>query len=157
MIVERIGEVLLKKSLTLSTVESCTGGLIGHLITNIPGSSRYYRGGIIAYDNNIKTGIVGVPEKIIKNYGAVSEECAHYMAVGVRERFKTAVSLATTGVAGPGGGTKEKPVGLVYVAVSTATETLSRKFVFNGGREENKNLFSEHALRFLYETLQSYI
>jgi PncC family amidohydrolase len=114
----RIGKALSARGLTLATAESCTGGLIGHRITNVAGSSAYYLGGVIAYDNRIKAGLLGVSEADLASYGAVSEPVARQMAEGVRTRFGADYAVAVTGIAGPGGGSEDKPVGLVYVAVA---------------------------------------
>lgn len=112
-----VGRLLRERRLTLATAESCTGGLLGDRVTSVPGSSAYYRGGIVAYDNSVKTGLLGVPEGLLAEHGAVSAACAAAMATGVGERLGADVAVATTGIAGPDGGSLEKPVGLVYIAV----------------------------------------
>ncbi len=131
---EAFGKALKRHGLTVATAESCTGGLIGHAITEVPGSSEYFLGGIVAYENNIKIGVLGVDRKIIETHGAVSEPVVTAMAEGVRQAMGADVGLATSGIAGPGGGTPEKPVGLVHMAVSLPgrTEHFSRKFGFFG-------------------------
>ncbi len=131
---EVIGEILKKKGMSLSVAESCTGGLVQDRITNVPGSSEYFKGGIVAYSNELKIRLCGVKEETIKKYGAVSEEVAKELAVGVRERYSTDVGISITGIAGPSGGTKEKPVGLVYMGVADKEDTVVEKKIFKGTR-----------------------
>src|SRR3712207_5216894 len=116
---QHVGAQLQRRQLTVATAESCTGGLIGHLLTEIAGSSAYFMGGVIAYSNAVKHSLLDVPEATLAAVGAVSEETARAMAQGVRARLHTDIGIATTGIAGPGGGTPQKPVGLVYIAVAT--------------------------------------
>ncbi|RLF39573.1 MAG: competence protein ComA [Thermoplasmata archaeon] len=149
----KISELLKEKELKIATAESCTGGLIGHTLTNISGSSDYYDRGIISYSNRAKMELLGVPEELLKKYGAVSKEVAKAMAEGVRARSKVDIGISTTGIAGPTGGTKEKPVGLVYIGISTKDETVVEKFQFHGDRLENKNSTCKAALEMLLETL----
>ena len=113
-----IGRMLTEKGKTVSAAESCTGGLISSLFTSIPGSSEYYLGSVTSYSNSVKTGVLGVPSEILEKYGAVSEECVRKMAEGVRSITGSDFSVATSGIAGPGGGSESKPVGLVWIAVS---------------------------------------
>ena len=134
---EAIGKILLDKNATLSTAESCTGGYIAHHLTPIPGSSAYYMGSIIAYDNAVKTGILGVLPETIEIHGAVSEEVCKQMAAGVLRRMNTDYAIATTGIAGPGGGTDAKPVGTVWIAVATSEQIITKKVSFNRSRLEN--------------------
>jgi nicotinamide-nucleotide amidase len=131
---EAFGKALKRRGLTVATAESCTGGLIGHAITEVPGSSEYYLGGIVAYENSIKVGVLGVDRETIETHGAVSEPVVRAMAEGVRQAMGADVGLATSGIAGPGGGTADKPVGLVHMAVSLPgrTEHISREFGFFG-------------------------
>lgn len=129
-----IGELLRERKQTLSIAESCTGGYISHLITTVPGSSEYFTGAVIAYDNQVKIDHLGVRLDTIVQLGAVSEQCAIEMAEGARRRTKTDFSISTTGVAGPSGGTLEKPVGLVWIAVSGPQGTVTRKLMANGER-----------------------
>ena len=117
---ESVGEALRKRGWSIAVAESCTGGLVGSMISSVPGASDYFRGGVIAYSNESKHDLLGVDGKLIDKFGGVSEEVAAAMAAGARERFNSTIALAITGVAGPGGGTPEKPVGLVYVAVADA-------------------------------------
>lgn len=123
-----VGDVLRARGLTLAVAESCTGGLIGHRITDVPGSSAYFLGGVVAYADAVKTGLLGVRPDILARHGAVSTEVAEEMAAGVRLRFGADLGLATTGIAGPGGGTPAKPVGTVYVALAWEDGTESRRY-----------------------------
>lgn len=134
---------------TLATAESCTGGLIAHTLTNIPGASNWFKGGLIAYANEAKTAFLGVPATLINTYGAVSPFVAKAMAQGARKRFKTNFAVATTGIAGPGGGTPGKPVGLVYIAVTSARKTVIKKFIFKGSRSRIKEQTLQKALQLL--------
>lgn len=146
-----VGALLLERGLTLATAESCTGGLIGHRLTSVPGSSAYYRGGVVAYDNAVKTGLLGVPEAVLASYGAVSEETAARMAAGARDRLGADVGLATTGIAGPGGGTETKPVGLVYLALAAPDGTRVRRQQFPWDRSGNKEMAAQAALAMVWE------
>ena len=125
-----IGQSLNKNNLTLATAESCTGGYLAHMITSVSGSSKYFKGSIIAYSNDIKTAHLGVSKEDLRQHGAVSEKVARAMAEGVRKEFDTDIGIATTGIAGPGGGTIEKPVGTVWIAYSDQHKTFSKKFNF---------------------------
>lgn len=146
---EIIGNLLKERKETLSTAESCTGGNIAHLITSVPGSSDYFLGGTVAYDNSIKQNILRVTKSNIDNYGAVSKHVVEEMAVGVRELFKTDYAVATSGIAGPTGGTEDKPVGLTWIAVCSASRVISRKFVFGDHRGRNIQRASVTALNML--------
>lgn len=148
-----VGKILLKYNLTVSTAESCTGGLVSSLLTDVPGSSGYYYGSIISYDNSIKEKILGVSREIIDTHGAVSRECVAAMAENARKIMKTDYAVATSGIAGPGGGTQDKPAGTVWIAVSSKSKTSARLFTFNGQREQNKQRFAANALNFLRETI----
>ena len=150
---QEVGELLHRKGLTLGVVESATGGLISHLITNVPGSSGYYKGSITAYSNEIKAGIVGVREDTIKQYGAVSHQVAEEMAQGGRKVLEVDICLADTGIAGPEGATDGKPVGLFYLGLSHQGGTYSQKHIFNGSREQNKRSAAVAALSWLKEYL----
>ena len=138
--------------LTLAVAESCTGGLLGERITNIPGSSDVFLGGVIAYHNDVKRDQLGVQEDDIRRHGAVSEEVASQMAAAVRNRLGADIGIAITGVAGPGGGTPEKPVGLIWIAVS-APETKARRFQLIGDRTEIRQRAAQAALEMLRRTL----
>ena len=150
---QEIGNLLRQKGLILGTVESATGGLISHLITNIPDSSDYYKGSVTAYSNEIKIKVVGVKEETIDRYGAVSSQVAEEMAECGRRVLAVDVCLADTGIAGPGGATTEKPVGLFYIGLSHRLGTYSRKHTFTGGREQNKENAANTALVWLKEYL----
>jgi nicotinamide-nucleotide amidase len=144
-----IGKLLTEKKKTVCTAESCTGGEISHMITTIPGSSVYYRGSVIAYANSVKTELLGVQEYKIEEYGAVSEIVVREMAIGARNLFKTEYAVATSGIAGPDGGTDAKPVGTVWIAVATENETVTEKRVFGNDRITNIKRFSLAALNLL--------
>ena len=131
---ERLGEVLTQRRRTIATVESCTGGGLAYRLTDVPGASAYYLGSVIAYDNRIKTEWVGVPESLFDRHGAVSAETATAMAEGGRTRFDTDLCLAITGIAGPDGGTPDKPVGTVFISAASRAETRTKRFEFAGDR-----------------------
>ena len=150
---QEIGDILRRRGMTLGAVESATGGLISHRITNIPGSSDYYKGSIISYSNEAKVRIVGVKKETIDRYGAVSARVAEEMAEGGRKLLAVDICLADTGIAGPGGATPEKPVGLFYLGLSHQGRTYSRQHNFAGSRERNKQAAAEAALRWLKEYL----
>ena len=153
IIEERLGQRLVAASATLAVAESCTGGLIAHRITNVAGSSTYFMGGVVAYADSAKTALLGVPAAIIEEHGAVSESVARQMAEGARGRFGAQYGIGTTGIAGPGGGTKEKPVGLVYIAIAGTSDTVVHRVLFEGNRSQIKALTAEAALHFLEESI----
>ncbi|MBW7956747.1 MAG: CinA family protein [Deltaproteobacteria bacterium] len=144
-----IGEALRKKGLKLAVAESCTGGLLSSMITDIPGSSDYFEGAIVAYANDVKAAMLGVKSSTLASYGAVSRKTAGEMAQGARKSFKADISAAVTGIAGPGGGTPKKPVGLVFIAVSKGSRTTVKRFLFKGGRKAVKKQSAEAALEML--------
>jgi len=150
---EEIGALLRQKGLTLGVVESATGGLLSHRITDIAGSSDYYKGSVTAYSNEVKTGVVGVKEATLNQYGAVSPEVAEEMAQGGRKILGADICLADTGIAGPGGASAGKGVGLFYIGLSHGERTFSRKYNFKGDREQNKQSAAEAALEWLKEYL----
>ena len=152
---EKIGNLLRQKGLTLGVVESATGGLISHRLTNVPGSSDYYKGSVTAYSNEAKVSVVGVKKETIDQYGAVSSQVAEEMADGGRKVLAVDICLADTGIAGPGGATSGKPVGLFYLGLSHQGGTYSRKHNFQGDREQNKQSAAEAALGWLKEYLVS--
>ena len=152
---QEVGDLLHRRGLTLGVVESATGGLISHLITDVPGSSDYYKGSVTAYSNEVKIKVVGVREDTINKYGAVSHQVAEEMARGGRETLASDICLADTGIAGPGGATPEKPVGLFYIGLSHGAGTYSRKYNFTGGREQIKRDAAGAALLWLKEYLTS--
>jgi nicotinamide-nucleotide amidase len=151
---EKIGRILKQRIKKIAVAESCTGGLIAHRITNRSGASDYFEGGLVTYSNKAKTEFLGVPGDIISTKGAVSDEVARLMAEGVRRVMGVDAGLAVTGIAGPGGGTPEKPVGTVFIALSVPEGTFTRKFVFKGGREEIKLQTADEALAFVLDYLQ---
>ena len=150
-----IGEILKATGKTLSTAESCTGGMISSLITSVPGSSEYFLGSVTSYANSVKENVLGVPSKIIEEYGAVSSECVSAMAEGVRRLTGSDYSVATSGIAGPGGGSDQKPVGTVWIGVSShmGTETFSLRF--NSDRKRNIERFSSSALHILLKKIKN--
>jgi nicotinamide-nucleotide amidase len=154
-LLEKLSDLLIEKKMTIATAESCTGGLIAHTLTNISGSSAYFDRGIISYSNQAKQDLLTVPEQLIIDHGAVSEEVAAAMAKGARENAHADIGLSTTGIAGPTGGSREKPVGLVYIGLSAAEQTKVRRHIFSGSRLENKEQFCATALTLLYEHLVS--
>lgn len=135
---EVLGETLRNRQMTISVAESCTGGLIGHLLTNVPGSSDYFVGGMISYSNEAKIGLLGVSSETLEKYGAVSDPTVQEMAKGVRERLDSDIGLSVSGIAGPEGGTIEKPVGTVHIGLASNDEVLSGKYRFQGARQEIK-------------------
>jgi len=152
---QEVGDLLRQKGLTLGLVESASGGLISHRITNVPGSSDYYKGSVTAYSNEVKSEVVGVSAETINQHGAVSSQVAEEMAQGGRKLLAADICLADTGIAGPGGATPGKPVGLFYIGLSHGAGTYSRKHNFQGDREQNKRSAAEVALGWLKEYLLS--
>jgi len=150
-----VGKLLRRKGLTLGVVESASGGLISHLITNTPGSSDYYKGSVTSYSNEAKIKIVGVSEATINRYGVVSAEVAKEMAQGGRKILGVDICLADTGIAGPSGATPGKPVGLFFIGLAHKGGTFSQKHNFHGDREQNKQSAAEAALSWLKEYLLS--
>ncbi len=150
---EVVGRKLRERNATLAVAESCTGGLIAHRLTNIPGSSDYFACGLVTYSNASKMALLDVPEEVIAQHGAVSEACVRAMAAGVRQRCGTDYGLATTGIAGPAGGSADKPVGLVWAAVATPENVTARHVVYTNDRLFNKERFSTLALSLLYRAL----
>ncbi|MDB4349761.1 nicotinamide-nucleotide amidohydrolase family protein, partial [Omnitrophica bacterium] len=146
---EVVGRILTKSKKTLAIAESCTGGGVSDLITNVPGSSNYFTMGIIAYSNRNKIKRLNIKGDLIKKYGAVSKDVAKSMADNVREVANTDIGLGITGIAGPGGQTKKKPIGLVYIALSTKKKKIMKEFRFSGSREEIKLQASQQALNLL--------
>jgi nicotinamide-nucleotide amidase len=144
-----IGKLLISENKTLSTAESCTGGEIAHLITSVAGSSAYYKGSVIAYSNSIKTQLLGVQDYIITKHGAVSENTVREMAIGIRSLLNTDYALATTGIAGPDGGSENKPLGTVWMAVASEKGIVTEKRVFGNDRITNIRRFSLAALNLL--------
>ncbi len=151
---EAIGKLMQAQNLTLAIAESCTGGLLGDRITNIPGSSRYFDRGYIVYSNRAKVEELHVPQNLLETRGAVSEEVALYLAQGARENAQADIGMGITGIAGPQGGSEEKPVGLVYVAIADATQAEVKKYQFGGDRLMNKRFTSQAALSMLFTFLR---
>ena len=152
---QEVSDLLRQKGLTLGVVESATGGLISHRITNVPGSSDYYKGSVTAYSSETKIKVVGVKEETINTYGEVSHQVAEEMAEGGRKALAVDICLADTGIAGPGGATPGKPVGLFYIGLSHTSGTYSQEHRFAGNREQNKQSAAEAALGWLKEYLTS--
>ena len=150
------GELLTALGHTLATAESCTGGLLAHRITNVPGASTFFAGGIVAYSNTVKEDLLGVSRKALEDHGAVSEAVALEMASGVRMRLRSDWSVGITGIAGPGGGTSDKPVGLVYIGVAGPAGAAVSRYVFDGGREQIKARTADAALELLTNSLKPY-
>ena len=148
-----IGKLLKGTGRTISTAESCTGGSIAALLTSVAGSSEYFLGSVVSYANSVKSGVLGVDEKIIEEHGAVSSECVAAMAEGVRKLTGSDFSIATSGIAGPGGGSDAKPVGLVWIGVSSHKSTETFSMVFKGDRKRNIERFAANALNILREKL----
>ena len=154
-ITTEIGDLLRQKGLTLGTVESATGGLIAHMVTGISGSSDYFKGAIVSYSNDIKNRIVGVSTETLKKYGAVSSQVAEEMALGGKKILDVDICLADTGIAGPGGVTPGKPIGLFYLGMAEKGGVFSRKHEFHGDRDHNKQNAALEALIWLKEYLIS--
>ncbi|MBN2571176.1 MAG: competence/damage-inducible protein A, partial [Ignavibacteriales bacterium] len=150
---EVIGELLTKKKLKISTAESCTGGLVGHRLTNVNGSSNYFLGGVVSYDNESKINLLKVNPRSIDKYGAVSEKVAKEMVLGLINKFKSDIGISLTGIMGPTGGTKDKPVGLVFIAIYFKDEIILKKVLFGDNRILNKDRTSQFALDLLRRKL----
>jgi nicotinamide-nucleotide amidase len=153
-LLQEVSKKLRQKHLTIATAESCTGGLLAHMLTNISGSSEYFERGVITYSNTSKMELLGVRENILVEYGAVSEQTAAMMAVGIRERSHVDIGVSTTGIAGPTGGTTEKPAGLVYIGVATKKNMLVKRFIFSGDRLANKESACAAALEHILDMIQ---
>ena len=147
-----VGRMLREKGKTVATAESCTGGMLGKMLTDVPGSSDYYRGGVVCYSNDLKADLVGVNETTLERFGAVSEQVSAQMAVGIRESAGSDVGLSVTGIAGPGGGTEEKPIGLVFVGLSS-NQVRVKKMSLGGPREAIRIRASRFALDWLRKSL----
>jgi len=151
---EELGEKLRNRKLTIAVAESCTGGLLGSKITDVPGSSEYFLGGVIAYQNEVKESLLHVPQQVIAAHGAVSAQTVEAMAGGCRELFECDIAISITGIAGPGGGSADKPVGLVYVGLATASGVISRRFQWDGSRTQNKESSVRAAMEMILATLK---
>lgn len=150
----RVGALLLDRGATVAVAESCTGGLLGHRLTSVSGSSGYFPGGILAYSNAVKQRELHVPAEMLDMHGAVSAPVAERMAHTVRERFDTTYGIGVSGIAGPGGGTEDKPVGLVYLALASASECRVARHLFDGDRRTIKELTTSAALEMLEAVVQ---
>jgi PncC family amidohydrolase len=149
-----VGRLLTRRGLTFAAAESCTGGLLGHRITNVPGSSAYYQGSITAYSYDVKEQLLHVRHDTLYTHGAVSDQTAREMAQGVRRALRADIGVAVTGIAGPGGGMPEKPVGLVYIALAAEDGEWVERRVWSGDRWENKARSAEAALDLLRRYLE---
>ena len=149
-----LGRLLTENKQTLAIAESCTGGLITHRLTNVPGSSAYIIASVIAYAYEAKVAALGVSWDTLNKFGAVSAETVTEMARGAREKFSATIGLAITGIAGPGGGTPDKPVGLVYIALADANDVIVERHIWRGNRLQNKEQSAQAALELLYRYLK---
>ena len=154
-LLDQLAAALLARQQTLATAESCTGGLVGATLTNLPGSSAWYLGGVVAYANDLKIRLLGVPAETLAAHGAVSLETARAMAQGARAAAAADFAVSITGIAGPAGGTPEKPVGLVFVGVAAPHGTATFKHHFSGSRADIRQAATEAALRHLLEAVAS--
>lgn len=155
---QRLNDLLAQQErISIATAESCTGGHIAGRITDIAGSSAYFHGGIVSYTNEAKAALLGVPEEILANPGAVSDACARAMAEGTRRRLNATLGVSTTGIAGPGGGTDRKPVGLVYIAIAGPGGTEVERHVFDGDRAAVMDAAATRALELLVEAAEGLI
>ena len=152
----RVGELLRRRGLRLATAESCTGGLLSHLITNIPGSSTYFMGGVVSYSYEAKVRLLGVHWSTLEKYGAVSQETVIEMASGVRKALAADIGVSISGIAGPGGGLPEKPVGLTWIGLSTAGVDKAWSYTWEGDRLQIKEQSARQALQLLVDYLGGY-
>jgi PncC family amidohydrolase len=152
---ERLQGICLGRGLTVAAAESCTGGLVAAAITDVAGSSGYFRGGVVAYADEAKAALLAVSPEVLAAHGAVSAQVARAMAMGARHRLGTALAVSVTGVAGPGGGTDEKPVGLTYVAVADAAGVDVRRYHWPGDRAANRRDSAAAALELLIERAET--
>lgn len=149
-------EALREKAMTLSTAESCTGGGIGFVLTAVPGSSAVYSGGVVSYSNDVKSQLLKVQSETLRQFGAVSEPTARAMAEGVRMLIGTDLAVSVTGIAGPASDDTRKPVGLVYIAVSSGNKTVVQEYIFTGGRDEVREQTIQAALKLLLKELNAF-
>lgn len=150
---QKAADLLTSNGKTLSLAESCTGGLLSNIITDIPGSSKFFKGAVVSYSNDVKSNILKVPHSILEKYGAVSAPCVREMANGARRILKTNFSIAISGIAGPSGGTKEKPVGLTFIGIASANKIHIKRFIFQGSRLSVKKQTAEKALQLFIKFL----
>lgn len=152
---EKTAHALIQHKKTIALAESCSGGLLGHRLTNIPGSSAFFIGGVTTYGNTAKINLLNIPDSLVRRHGAVSRPVALAMAKGVRRLLRADIGVAITGIAGPGGGTRQKPVGLVYIAVATAEEEIVTEKFLKGKRLSIKTQATTAALKLLLNFLSS--
>ena len=152
---EKVGELLKAKKLSLSTAESCTGGGIAALITSVPGSSEYFNGSIVAYSNEIKMFLLHVSAETLEKHGAVSRETVTEMVKGAMKTLKTDCAVATSGIAGPGGGTDEAPVGTIWIAVGNAEKIVTQKLEKDCGRDKNLAVATFYATKMIHDYLKN--
>lgn len=152
---EKVGEWLKRRQMTLSTAESCTGGGVAALVTSVSGSSEYFKGGIVAYSNEVKMNLLGVSPRTLESRGAVSRETVIEMACGAMKALKTDCAVATSGIAGPGGGTPDKPVGTIWMAVACGDKVVTRKEEGDLGRAGNVQRTIQDVLALLCEELEA--
>jgi len=153
VLADDVGELLRSRRLTISVAESCTGGKLGDMLTDVSGSSDYFLGGVISYSNRAKNELLGVDKELLALKGAVSDEVAREMVAGVRRSLHSDIGIAVTGIAGPLGGSPEKPVGLVYIAVGSEKNSISERNVFKGSRTSIKTQSANRALEMVREFL----
>jgi nicotinamide-nucleotide amidase len=144
-----IAKTLTEKGMTLAVAESCTGGLVSHRITSVPGSSEYFKGGVVAYSNDVKTFLLYVSRELLEKHGAVSAQVARAMAKGAKSALDADIAVAITGIAGPAGGSEEKPVGLAHIAFASNEGIKTKKVLFEGDRESLKEQFAQAVLEFV--------
>jgi PncC family amidohydrolase len=151
-----VGKALKAQGWTLGLAESCTGGLIAHRVTNVPGSSEYFLGGVVSYADAVKQAVLGVRKETLIQHGAVSRRCALEMARGIRPLLGADIGVAVTGIAGPGGGSEEKSVGLTWIAVVTPWGERVERYAWSGNRQQNKSSMAEQALTLLLDAIESH-
>ena len=149
----KIGEAMKYRGVTISTAESCTGGGLSACFVSVPGSSSWFKGSAVAYQNEIKRDLLGVSEEILREKGAVSEECVAAMAEGARRIFRTDMAVAVSGIAGPGGDGSDTPVGTVWIAIALSYKTKTKRFLFKGSREHIRHLTIMEALSMIWEEI----
>lgn len=152
-LMQSIAQVLVATNLTIASAESCTGGYIAHQMTQLAGSSRYYKGSVVSYDNEVKINVLSVPQSILDSQGAVSEEVVKIMAENVRKIMGTSIGVSASGIAGPDGGSEHKPVGLVWIAFSDGHKTVTKKLTLGNNRENNIKLTCVHVLNLIRKNL----
>ena len=152
-LLDNVAKKLREKGLSIATAESCTGGLLAHILTNISGSSDYFYYGIISYSNYSKIKLLDVPEETIKQYGAVSKQTAEAMAQGIKKIADVNIGISTTGIAGPTGGSKEKPIGLVFIGIAYNENIYNKKFLFSGTRLQIKDSTCNEALKMILDLI----